>query len=87
MNTSQLETWAKARGMALYGTFTPQERRILQFGMHPAEKMRQAQAEMVVAFTQDEGRPPSQREVVDLSRWLAVGCMEAADAGPDKMVV
>jgi hypothetical protein len=68
----------------VYGTFDDNERLLVRFGMFPREKMEAAEAELAAEFEESDGRPFDSR---DLSRLLAVGIMDAANAGEDKMVV
>lgn len=87
MDQQLFQTWARAEGVKLYATFTEQERKMLQFGMHPYQKMVDAEARLVEQFAEAEGRTATPSEKADMCRLLALGCMEAANAGPDKMIV
>lgn len=88
MDRRQLKTWVKAMGRKVYAEYDPQESRMLALlGMHPAAKMTEAEKTVCAEFTLDEGRAPTPSERVDFARWLAVGAMEAANEGSDKMQV
>jgi len=73
----------KQKGKQVYDTFTPKERTVVQFGMLPGEKTRQAEAELLAEEAIHDGPYDSS----DICRLLAVAIMDAANAGPDKMVV
>jgi hypothetical protein len=78
------ETYVKNRAAEVYATFDKNERTACRFGMFPAAKMEAAQAQMLeecIAVGND------QRELDDIPRLLAVGIMDAANAGPDKVIV
>lgn len=78
------ETRIKQYAAEVYGTFDANERLTVRFGLFPMKKMEAAQAELAAEFEENDGRP---FDKCDLSRLLAVGIMEAANAGPDTMVV
>lgn len=78
------ETRIKQFAAEVYGTFDENERLTVRFGLFPMKKMEAAQAELAAEFERNDGWPFDR---CDLSRLLAVGIMEAANAGPDKMVV
>ena len=73
----------KQKAVEVYASFTQQERRVVQFGMLPMQKTETAQAELIAEFQAADGRKTDSR---DISRLLAVAIMDAANAGPDKMV-
>lgn len=79
----QTQTRIKQIGAQTYNTFTKDERLVVQFGMFPHDKMIAAdkalKAEMEIIGVEEDAR--------DLSRWLTVAIMDAANAGPQKMVV
>jgi hypothetical protein len=75
------ELRCKEKGRQLYGTFVGMERTMVQLGMFPGAKMEAAQAELMAEFAEDTLDPR------DAGRWLAVGVMDAADAGPEPLVV
>jgi hypothetical protein len=79
-----LELRIKQKAVAVYATFDQSERTIMRIGMFPAQKMQQAQQELIAELTLCDGEPPDSSEV---SRMLAVGIMDAANAGADKLVV
>lgn len=81
------QTRIKQKGTAVYATFTKDERTLVQFGMFPHDKMLQADKELANDFFVVEGREPDVEEKRELSKDLAVAIMDAANAGPDKMVV
>jgi hypothetical protein len=76
----QADLLIKQKGLLLYQTFTEQERLIVRFGLFPGEKMSTAHRELMALNleTYDES---------DISRLLAVAVMDAANAGPGKLVV
>jgi len=78
------ETRIKQFAAEVYSTFDENERLLVQFGMFPHDKMLKAEAELLAEFEACDGQPFDSR---DLSRLLAVGIMDAANAGKDKMVV
>ena len=78
------ETRIKQFAAKVYSTFTKDERLLVQFGMFPKEKMEAAQADLAAEFEQSDDQP---FDLCELSRLLAVGIMDAANAGKDKMVV
>jgi hypothetical protein len=78
------ETRIKQFAAKVYGTFDQNERLLVRFGMFPADKMKTAQADLAAELEQDDGTP---FDPAELSRLLAVGIMDAANAGEDKMVV
>ncbi len=78
----QIEVRIKQKAIEVYGTFTPNERLVVRFGMMPSEKVLQAKAELLTEFVFDKDFDPA-----DMPRLLAVAIMDAANAGPDKMVV
>jgi len=65
----------------VYGTFDENERLTVRFGMFPADKMRKAQAELAAEFEPSDDAP---FDPGDLSRLLAVGIMDAANAGTER---
>ena len=74
----------KQKAIALYATFTKNERTVTSFGMFPHDKMVAAQAELVAEFLANEDHAPDPGEI---ARLLAVGVMDAANAGPNGLVV
>lgn len=80
-------TWISQAGQKLYESLDQGERHVVQFGMFPREKMEQAQAKLLQEFVRDEGRPPISEECCNIARDLAVAVMDAANRGPDKLVV
>lgn len=73
----------KQKGLAVYQTFTENERTAVRFGLLPAAKVNQAFAELLalredLAVFQDH---------TDVARLLALAIMDAANAGPDPLVV
>jgi hypothetical protein len=85
MNTDrQIELRCKQHAAIVYKAFTQSERACVRFGMFPAEKMQEAESflsdEMFIATGDAANR-------VDLARYLAVGVMDEANRGPNKMVV
>lgn len=81
------ETWLKGEGVKLYRSFNQQERDLLRIGLFAGLKTMKHEAEVIQSFTEQEGRPPNAQERSDITRLVAVGAMEEADRGPDKMVV
>lgn len=78
-----LLVWVPAA--VLYATFDKNERVAVRFGMLPAEKTQVIDRELL-RMKREEG----QFEMFDecrLASLLAVAVMDAANAGPDKMVV
>jgi hypothetical protein len=82
--TRQHELRIKQKAIEVYGTFTPQERTVVRFGMLPAGKTERADAELMAEFEATDGVKPNP---VELARLLAVALMDVANAGPDKLVV
>lgn len=80
----QAEAVIQQKGTELYATFTQDERDMLRFGLHPHGKTEAADQELLKMKA--AGAFPMFSEM-DLSRMLAVAVMDAANAGPDKMVV
>lgn len=78
------ETLIKLKAANLYATFDKSERTLVQFGMFPAAKMKHLDNELL-AMKADGLFPMF--DGCDLSRLSAVGVMDAANAGPDKLVV
>ena len=68
----------------MYDTFDKSERTLVRFGMFPADKMKQLDDELL-ALAADGVFPMYDK--CDLARLSAVGIMDAANAGPDKLVV
>lgn len=79
-----MEAIVTQKAIATYATFDKNERLVVQFGMFPHDKMLKAQGELIAEFTLADGEEPDSREI---SRLLAVGIMDCANRGPDKMVV
>lgn len=77
----------KQKAAQVYATFNKDERMLVRFGMFPHDKMVQADKELIAEWTEHEGQPPDSEDLRDISRLLAVGIMDSANAGPDKMVV
>ena len=77
----------KQEGANLYQTFTPQERACVRFGMQPAGKTLACEEKLAREIAETEGRPLTPQDRVDLCRLLSVAVMDAANAGPDKMIV
>ena len=77
----EVEVLVKHKGRILYQTFDGYERFMVRIGLLPGVKMQAAQAELLAT--------PGMEDVshVDIGRLLAVGVMDAANAGPDKMIV
>ena len=80
----QAEAVIKQKGAELYATFDEDERAMMRFGLHPAGKTREADKELLAMKAGGEFPMFSD---MDLSRLLAGAVMDAANAGPDKMVV
>jgi len=80
----QAELLIKQKAGALYATFNKSERTLVRFGMFPADKMKQLDDELLAMRA--EGLFPM-FDKSDLSRLSAVAIMDAANAGPDKLVV
>jgi hypothetical protein len=80
----QSELCIKAKAAALYATFTKDERLVVRFGMMPADKMLALDAELKAM--KEQGDFPM-FDNCDLARIASVGVMDAANAGPDKLVV
>ena len=80
----EAEAVIKRKGEELYATFSKDERTMLRFGLHPAGKTQAADKELLAMKA--SGVFPMFSES-DLSRLLAVAVMDAANAGPDKLVV
>ena len=78
------ELLIKQKAADLYATFNESERTLVRFGMFPAEKMKQLDDELLALAAQ--GVFPT-FDKCDLARLSAVGVMDAANAGPDKLVV
>ena len=74
----------RAKATALYATFDKNERGLVRFGMFPADKMKRLDDELL-AMQADGAFPMYDRR--DLTRLSAVAIMDAANEGPDKMVV
>lgn len=74
----------KGQAAAMYMTFNESERTLVQFGMFPADKMKQLDA--ALQSDKELGMFPMY-DKSDLYRLAAVGIMDAANAGKDKMVV
>lgn len=72
----------KQKAAEVYATFTANERKGVQFGLMPHAKTVQAERELAAEFlmTDEEAKRS------DLFRLLAVGFMDAANAGKDKMI-
>ena len=81
----EAELLIKVMGAKLYATFGGMERGLVRFGMFPAAKMEAAHAELLAMkqhleiFDGWESR--------DLTNRLAVAVFDAANAGPEKVVV
>lgn len=73
----------KQKAAEVYGTFTESERKAVQFGLFPHAKTVKAERELAAEFglTDDEAKSS------DLFRLLAVGMMDAANSGKDKVLV
>lgn len=71
----------------LYDTFTDDEKTLVQFGMLPAQKAKDGEDQLLLELT-DNGTCEigAGLDVSDVGRLLAVGCMDAANAGSKKMV-
>ena len=80
----QADLIIRQKGAALYATFDENERSLVQFGMFPADKMKQLDDELLALAAQ--GTFPMY-DKCDLARLSAVAIMDAANAGPDKLVV
>jgi hypothetical protein len=80
----QAELLIEQKAAALYATFDKDERVLVRFGMFPAGKMKQLDDELLALKAQ--GQFPM-FDKCDLARLSAVGVMDAANAGPDKLVV
>ena len=80
----EAEAVIRQKGAELYATFTQDERDMLRFGLHPAGKTQAADKELLAMKA---GGAFPMFDEMDLSRLLAVAVMDAANAGPDKMVV
>jgi hypothetical protein len=80
----QAEAVIKQKGAELYATFSEDERAMMRFGLHPHAKT--VAAEKALMAMKAEGAFPMFDDM-DLSRLLSVAVMDAANAGPDKMVV
>ena len=78
------ERLIKQKATNLYATFDKSERTLVRFGMFPADKMKQLDEELLVLAS--DGVFPM-FDKCDLARLSAVGVMDAANAGPDKLVV
>jgi hypothetical protein len=74
------DTLIKQKAIELYATFDKNERTGVRFGMFPAKKMEKAFAELAAVMEYPR------YDNTDISRLLAVGIMDAANAGPDKMI-
>ena len=81
---AQAEWLIKQKAAALYATFDKSERTLVRFGMFPADKMRKLDEELSAMKAQGDFPMFDKR---DLARLSAVGIMDAANAGPDKLVV
>ena len=68
-----------------YATYTKNERTCVQFGMFPAEKMKLLDDELKLLTETTDCFP--MYDHADLCRLAAVGVMDAANAGTDKLVV
>jgi hypothetical protein len=71
----------------LYDTFTDSEKTLVQFGMLPHDKAKCGEEELIMELT-DNGTTEigGGLDIRDVGRLLAVGCMDAANAGSKKMV-
>jgi hypothetical protein len=73
----------KHKAASLYATFDGNERTAVRFGMFPARKMQAAEAELLA----EEAAAGAVLSKSEISRELALGVMDAANAGPDRLVV
>jgi hypothetical protein len=80
----QAELLINQKAANTYATFDESERTCVQFGMFPAKKMLALDAELC-QMAKDGLFPMFDKR--DLARLAAVGIMDAANAGKDKMVV
>lgn len=82
----QTETLCKLRGMECYKTFDKSERTVVQFGMFPHGKTLDGEKAVRLEIAAID---PDFLEAYtdDIGRWFVLGIMDAANAGPDKMVV
>jgi hypothetical protein len=80
----QAELLIKQKAAESYKTYTKDERLLVRFGMFPAGKMKALDAELLEMAAQDLF---PMFDSQDLARLSAVGVMDAANAGPDKLVV
>ena len=80
----QYESICKLAGMNAYRSFDKQERTLVRFGMFPAAKMTKATAEVEAAILAID--PMQELDGVSISRWFAVGVMDAANAGAEPMI-
>ncbi len=88
MNLKLFETWAKSEGVLLYAEYSEDEQKLLAaLGVHPYAKTMVRHKKMIAQFEADEGREPTPGEKSDMARLMAVGAMQAANAGPHKMRV
>jgi hypothetical protein len=80
----EAEQIIKQKATDLYATFDQNERTLVRFGMFPADKMKQLDDELLALAAQ--GTFPM-FDKCDLARLSAVAIMDAANAGPDKLMV
>lgn len=78
------ETRIEQKAAEVYATFDKNERTAVRFGMMPRAKVESAEADLIREFEQADGVKPNAR---DICRLLSVGIMDAANRGPDKLVV
>jgi hypothetical protein len=84
--STQLETRCKQEGVTVYATMDKNERLIVRFGMFPRKKMEDAEKVLLAEEMQATGKAVEPRVRCDIGRWLAVGVMQAANAGAEKMI-
>jgi hypothetical protein len=75
----------KSMAAASYATYTANERTAVRFGMFPAEKMQALESDLKFLAESLDLFP--MYDATDLARLAAVGVMDAANAGPDTLVV
>ena len=83
----EVEQVCKDKGTAVYATFTEQERKIMRVGMFPAEKMKIATDALLKELYDVYEKTGGYMELGEMTRNLCSGIMDAANAGPDKLVV
>jgi len=82
------ELLIRQRGKDLYESLTKDERTLVQFGMFPAKKTSAMNDAVIMELTENgQCKIGGGLDVSDVSRLIAVGCMDGANAGSQKMVV